>query len=228
MHEPSSELIQDVTDPRRRRLSALAILTAASWVAAIATWFFINVLWAWLWVLAIGFIGMVGMICAGLTVGWAVRSMVHRRYVLAVAIAGVAAMIGLITLRVPWEEAYPRIWFTLHRDAFVQAEAMVRSGALDPTNDYYGAELPPDIAAISISGRLSSTTTWADPSERTPCDEPIEFAPAAIGTPDGGVGFIHLPCESPPAGFEVNGFDDAIIPRIRLGDGWWWADGRSP
>ena len=51
------------------------------------------------------------------------------------------------------------------------------------------------------------------------------FAPAAIFVPDGAVGFVHLSCDAPPSGLELNAFDDPMTPRIRLGDGWWWADG---
>ena len=140
----------------------------------------------------------------------------------------IASAVGLIVARVPWDEVYPRVWFTLHRASFVDAENQVRSGALDPSVDYYGAELPPELSVISITGQISSTSAWSGDDVPTACDEPIEFVPAAVGIPDGGIGFVHLPCDTPPPGFAVNGFDDGIIPRIRLGDGWWWADGHEP
>ena len=37
---------------------------------------------------------------------------------------------------------------------------------------------------------------------------------------------LHVPLGQPLD--VLNAFDDAIVPRIALGDGWWWADGVVP
>lgn len=213
--------------PRRRR-GLLPLVTIASWIVVLVTWFFINVLWAWLWVLAFVPVVVVALVSAVLTMTWAVRSALDRRFVRSCSILVAAAAIALVPLQIGWSQAYSRIWFALHRAEFVEAEAQVRSGAIDPTVDYYGADLPLDLAAISITGTISATEPWDTDEGSTPCDRPIEFVPATVGIPDGATGFVHLPCDEPPPGFIVNGFDDGIYPRIRLGDGWWWADGQVP
>lgn len=228
MDHPSDRPTSDSRPRPEHRWSVLATATIASWVAGLALWFFINVAWTWLWVGVLGLVVILTAASVGLTVGWATRSLIRGRPLLGLAIVGIATLVALVTFRVPWEDAYSRVWFALHHDAFVRVEQAVRSGALLPEPDGYGWILPPDLAAISINGRLSSTGVWNTEDGPSGCEGPIEFAPAAIGTPDGGVGFVHLPCTTPPIGFAVNGFDDAIIPRIRLGDGWWWADGRVP
>ena len=210
-----------------RRWSVLGLITIASWIVVLGAWFFENYLWGFFWVLALFVFGGLAAISIALTVGWVARSLVRGRLVQVVATVAIAAAIGIVIARVPWEEVYPRVWFTLHRQAFLAAEAAVRSGGLDVASDYYGAELPAEWSAISITGRIGRSWVWSGDDEPTACDEPIEFVPAAVGIPDGGIGFVHLPCEMPPPGYAVNGFDDGIIPRIRLGDGWWWADGHE-
>jgi hypothetical protein len=213
---------------RSRRWSVLGLSTLGSWLMLAGTWFFQNYLWSAIWVLFLGVIAIAAFVAAGLTVGWAVRSAIRGRYLQGLLILGVAGLIAAVIAFVPWGDVYGRVWFALHRDDFVRVEALVRDGDLDPTLDYYGSELPAGLAGISITGQVSATSTWAGDEESTPCDEPIEFIPAAVGIPDGGVGFVHLPCDAPPRGFMVNGYDDGMVPRISLGSGWWWADGVVP
>ena len=214
------------TRPHMPRWSALGLVTIGSWLAVLGTWFLQNVLFSWLWILGIGVLFIGGGLSACLTLAWGVRSALRGRLLAALLISVPPVVIALIVLTVPWGDVYSRVWFALHHDAFVRAEELVRSGELDPTVDYYGVVLPDDLAGISISGRISATSDWDDLPG--PCSEPIEFAPALIGIPDGAIGFVHLPCDAPPRGFYVNGYDDGMVPRIALGDGWWWADGVVP
>ncbi len=222
-----TEPVPPLNRPHRpRRWSALGVITILSWLALLAAWFFQNVLWSWLWILFLCVLGFWGVVAGVLTVGWALRSLLRRQYLLALTVVAVGGLVGGIVLIVPWGDAYARVWFALHRDAFVDAEALAQSGAINLSVDYYGAELPGELAGISITGRLSATSDWS--AEPGPCSEPIEFAPAMVGIPDGAIGFVHLPCDTPPAGFLINGYDDGMVPRIPLGDGWWWADGVVP
>ena len=227
MDDSLARPIQPLDRPRGpRRRSALGVITILSWIALLACWFLQNILWSWLWVLFVGVLGICGIVAAVLTAGWMLRSLRRRQYVLAIAVLAAAGLVGGVVIAVPWGDAYSRIWYALHRDAFVRAEELVRSGALDLSGEYDGAELPDELAGISVTGRLSATSDWD--GEPGPCAEPIEFAPAMVGIPDGAIGFVHLPCDAPPIGFLVNGYDDGMVPRIRLGDGWWWADGVVP
>ena len=232
---PPPTLLRTVPQPSglRDRIPAwLVLATLGSWVALLLDWFFGGAFFTLLWILAIGVTVFLGLVVLVLTVLLFALLFRARRAAAGVAtLAGALTIVGIV-LVVPWTEAYPRIWFALNHDAFVRAAALAHAGSLatNPADDYYGADLPAGLTAISVDGKLATASGWGSESGliEGPCGaDPVWFAPAAIFVPDGAVGFVHLSCDSPPSDLQLNGFDDAMAPRIRLGDGWWWADGQD-
>jgi hypothetical protein len=221
-HDPTGRVSASV-----RRPSALRLVTVVLWIAVLVEWFFFNYLWTWLWVLVLILIWSTAMLSIAMTLAWSLRFVLRRRWIVGFVVLIPAVAVGSVTLRVPWEDAYSRAWFALHRDAFVHTEALVRSGAIDPAGD--GTALPESLAGIAIDGQLNALFEYPrDDGAVSSCMGPVEFAAAVYGIPDGAVGFVHLPCDQPPPDYFLEAFGDGIIPRIELGDGWWWADGRTP
>lgn len=214
--------------PRRRGIRILAGSAIVSWILVLMAWFFQGALATAIWIFAYGLDIGLRAIALALSAAWFALLLWRRRWPAAAGVlAGIAAVMAIVFL-VPWLEVYPRAWFALNHGAFVAAEAEARSGGYgDALDDYMGAELPGNLRAISVGGRLVTVYGWTGDSEsiQGPCgDAPVLFAPAWMGIPDGAIGFVHLACETPPADLILDGYADPMTPRIPLGDGWWWAD----
>ena len=213
-----------LSDPSIRWLIAATLLV---WVVALAEWFFAAAVINSVWILALLLWAGTGVLALSLTVVLLFVLVRRGRFLSAGGVVVAAILVSTTVLSVPWVEAYPRIWFATHRAQFARAVDLAASGSLEPgLDEYMGAPLPADISAISVSGTLVRILAFDTEDGGTPSEcEPALFAPAMFGIPDGAIGFVYLPCAGPPADFYLDAYADGIVPRIELGDGWWWADG---
>ncbi|MCI0584395.1 MAG: hypothetical protein L0227_16160 [Chloroflexi bacterium] len=202
-------------------------MTVLVWIVSLAEWFFAATVMNSLWILAFALWAGTGALALTLTLVVLFLLLRRRRYAAAVAIVAVAALVSTTVLLIPWRDAFPTVWFTTHRAQFARAADLAASGALgEGLDEYVGAALPADVRAISVSGTLVRIQTFDSEDGVPPGEcEPALFAPAAFGIPDGAIGFVHLSCAHPPSDFFLDAYADGIVPRIELGDGWWWADG---
>ena len=210
-----------------RLIRWLVVSTLLLWIVVLTEWFFAAAVMNSLWILAIALWAGTGSLALTLTVVLLFLLLRRRRYVPAIGLVAVAALVSTTTLSIPWQEVYPRVWFATHRAQFARAVDLAASGGLGAgLDDYMGAPLPADVRAISVDGELVRIWTFdSEDGDLSGECEPALFAPAAFGIPDGAIGFVHLPCSRPPANFWLDAYADGIHPRIELGDGWWWADG---
>jgi hypothetical protein len=187
-------------------------------------WFGTGAVWTTMWIFGLGLEIAVRILAWTATAGWVALLIRGRRWPGALLVSAVAAGLTAVLLMETWIEVYPRAWFWVYRASFVEAETLARNGGLPgDLDEYYGSELPGSLGVISVTGNISTT----GPVESTSCaSQRILFVPAWVGIPDGAIGFVHFACE-PPAGLALDGYGDDICPRIRLGDGWWWADGNG-
>lgn len=112
-------------------------------------------------------------------------------------------------------------WFEERRDEFAEVVRLARGGHIDGLlTDYHGGDLPPQLAYLSVTGRVSVVGTCED--------EPVLFLPQMTFLVDGALGYVHMTCERYPVESvrALDLFGDPGYPTLELGDGWWWTGGR--
>lgn len=203
--------------PGRAPLTVPLLAVAAAVLLVVIDRFFALWLLTWLWVFAFLVDAAVALVALGL-VGYALVALVRRaRRGVAVAAGAVVLSLVVAGVVVNWPLTFARGWFALHRSGFAEVAVAARAGAYGPLDEapYYGYPLPGSLRALSVNGSVAVCGQAGG--------QAVLLVPAWIGIPDGGGGFMHLtaPVDGSPDA-PCDAFGDTALPRVELGDGWWW------